>query len=102
MAVEKRRIKAVFFGMFPTTTFLYTRINIYQPATPSSSPLFPFIHLADLDDTLVLTKDADVRAYQRVTAIAKQSHPSIDEDKIIKDWRHLFAASPWDPEGQVS
>lgn len=55
----------------------------------------------DLDDTLVLTGQADVQALRRVCELAGQLLPGLDTDRLLRDWRVLFQETPWDPEGQV-
>ncbi|KAI3437732.1 hypothetical protein D9Q98_000180 [Chlorella vulgaris] len=56
----------------------------------------------DLDDTLVLTEDADKEAFCRVAALAEELLPPGTSGKqLIDDWRPLFHASPWCPEGKV-
>ncbi|KAK9815634.1 hypothetical protein WJX72_007201 [[Myrmecia] bisecta] len=55
----------------------------------------------DLDDTLVLTQDADLQAYAAVAELTHQLLPQVDVDRLIDDWRIEFVSSPWDPTHQV-
>lgn len=55
----------------------------------------------DLDDTLVQTSDHDKRAFAKVAELAQQTHPEVDGDKLIADFKVLFKATPWDPEYKV-
>ena len=67
-----------------------------KPALPTSLLSWP-----DLDDTLVLTKDVDTQAYQRVCQLGHQLLPGLDQERLLADWRTVFAAQPWDPEHKV-
>ncbi|GAB4824198.1 hypothetical protein N2152v2_011244 [Parachlorella kessleri] len=55
----------------------------------------------DLDDTLVLTKDVDAQAHQRVCQLGRQLMPGLDGQRLLADWRAVFGAQPWDPEHKV-
>lgn len=55
----------------------------------------------DLDDTLVLTEDADRAAFRSVAALAEELLPGLSGRQLVNDWRPLFHASPWCPEGKV-
>jgi N-acylneuraminate-9-phosphatase len=54
--------------------------------------------LADLDDTLIATAQADAEAYEEVVALLTGLHPGLDAARLIAEWRALFAASPWDAD----
>jgi hypothetical protein len=56
---------------------------------------------ADLDDTLVSTREADRKAYDAILALAQNRSPSIDGFQLIQDWLVVFYNDPWDPEHQV-
>jgi hypothetical protein len=56
----------------------------------------------DLDDTLVLTSDADLKAYECVAALALELCPGVDTERLISAWKLLFLQTPWDPEGKVT
>lgn len=50
----------------------------------------------------MLTEDADKEAFCRVAALAEELLPPGTSGKqLIDDWRPLFHASPWCPEGKV-
>lgn len=55
----------------------------------------------DLDDTLVLTEDADRAAFRCVASLAEELLPGLNGRQLVNDWRPLFHASPWCPEGKV-
>lgn len=44
----------------------------------------------DLDDTLVLTEDADVAAFACVATLAEEMLPGIDGQRLVEEWRPLF------------
>ncbi|BDA48649.1 N-acylneuraminate-9-phosphatase [Coccomyxa sp. Obi] len=55
----------------------------------------------DMDDTLVLTGEADARAYSDVMKLATQLHEQVDAKKLIKAWRERFLKAPWDVNHKV-
>lgn len=55
----------------------------------------------DLDDTLVLTEDADRAAFKCVASLAEELLPGVSGRQLVNDWRPLFHSSPWCPEGKV-
>ncbi|KAL4451681.1 hypothetical protein ABPG75_007343 [Micractinium tetrahymenae] len=57
--------------------------------------------LFDLDDTLVLTEDADRAAFRCVADLAEELLPGLSGRQLVNDWRPLFHASPWCPEGKT-
>lgn len=87
--MQRKKIKAVFFGVLVKTRYILIEILCWTPFS------------TDLDDTLVLTKNADLRAYEYVTTLAQQSHSHLDATRLIADWKGLFAVNPWDPEDKV-
>ncbi|PRW20863.1 N-acylneuraminate-9-phosphatase [Chlorella sorokiniana] len=55
----------------------------------------------DLDDTLVLTEDCDRAAFACVAQLAEELLPGCNGRRLVNEWRPLFHASPWCPEGKV-
>lgn len=55
----------------------------------------------DLDDTLVLTADADEASHTAVSAALAQRRPPLDGAAVLAAWKPLFAAAPWDVTHQV-
>ena len=51
---------------------------------------------ADMDDTLVLTADADAASHAAVLDIMRECDPGIDADKVLERWKRLFRRAPWD------
>ncbi|KAI7844832.1 hypothetical protein COHA_001486 [Chlorella ohadii] len=54
----------------------------------------------DLDDTLVLTEDCDRAAFACVAQLAEELLPGCNGRRLVNEWRPLFYASPWCPEGK--
>uniref|UniRef100_A0A7S0WQT8 N-acylneuraminate-9-phosphatase n=1 Tax=Pyramimonas obovata TaxID=1411642 RepID=A0A7S0WQT8_9CHLO len=50
----------------------------------------------DLDDTLVLTGEADKRAFAALSALAKSKNAAVDTDALITAFKKRFKATPWD------
>jgi len=55
----------------------------------------------DMDDTLVLTTEADKQACGQVGELAKLLHPEVDQAVLIEDWHRRFVEAPWDPDMKV-
>ncbi|KAK9917424.1 hypothetical protein WJX75_004226 [Coccomyxa subellipsoidea] len=55
----------------------------------------------DMDDTLVLTGEADTRAYNDVMDLAKRLHAQIDAKALLKAWKERFLKAPWDMNHKV-
>jgi len=68
-----------------------------KPNSPPDSPDPP----PDLDDTLVLTEDCDRAAFACVAQLAEELLPGCNGRRLVNEWRPLFHASPWCPEGKV-
>jgi hypothetical protein len=95
-------IKAVFFGAPPpgSPPPASCRAPCSQP--PTCPPTYLPLHSpADLDDTLVLTEDADAAAFACVAALSEELLPGVDGWRLVRDWRPLFHSSPWCPHGKV-
>lgn len=56
----------------------------------------------DMDDTLVLTHEADRAAYKAVQAVVASRMPLLDTNAIIEVFRGAFTVQAWDPDHQVS
>lgn len=56
---------------------------------------------ADLDDTLVLTADADQLSHAAVLAQLSDHAPALNPDAVLAAWKLLFAAAPWDVTHQA-
>ncbi|KAK9821301.1 hypothetical protein WJX81_004795 [Elliptochloris bilobata] len=55
----------------------------------------------DLDDTLVLTGEADLKAYADVAALAEERFPNVDVERLLQAWQLLFVQWPWDITDKV-
>ena len=51
---------------------------------------------ADMDDTLVLTADADAASHAAVLDVLREAAPQVDADKVLERWKRLFWRAPWD------
>ena len=92
-------LKAVFFGECRRR-----RLLPQLPAVLACQPSLTSFLLhpgADLDDTLVLTSDADAAAFACVAALSEELLPGVDGGRLVRDWRPLFHSSPWCPHGKV-
>ena len=49
-----------------------------------------------MDDTLVLTADADAASHAAVLDIMRNSAPEVDADAVLNHWKRLFRKAPWD------
>jgi hypothetical protein len=102
-------IKAVLFGKVPPGVLpglsplrLHRRSATGAGAFGAGLDTAPQLTLcADLDDTLVITEDADKAALKRVAELAEDLLPGVSGAQVVNDWRPLFHASPWCPEGKV-
>lgn len=56
---------------------------------------------ADLDDTLVLTADADEASHAAVLTQLSDHVPALNPDAVLAAWKLLFAAAPWDVTHQA-
>mmetsp|Transcript_29029 Transcript_29029/g.48733 ORF Transcript_29029/g.48733 Transcript_29029/m.48733 type:complete len:251 (-) Transcript_29029:188-940(-) len=50
----------------------------------------------DLDDTLVLTGEADRRAFAAISTLVKSNNGAIDDQELFNAFKKRFKATPWD------
>lgn len=55
----------------------------------------------DMDDTLVLTHEADSQAFLAVMAIVAERAPQVDQSAVLRDFQERWKNEPWDPEQKV-
>lgn len=49
-----------------------------------------------MDDTLVLTADADAASHAAVVATLREAAPEVDTEAVLERWKRLFRRAPWD------
>ncbi|KAG6558152.1 hypothetical protein Mapa_000333 [Marchantia paleacea] len=55
----------------------------------------------DLDDTLVLTHQADSVAHSAVLELVESKYPQVDRSAVLRSFIKKFVAQAWDPENKV-
>ena len=66
------------------------------PALSNSRFRQPGRAAADMDDTLVLTADADAASHAAVLDVLHEAAPKVDADAVLERWKRLFRRAPWD------
>ncbi len=91
------------FGVKSTTLKMRCAVNHTPPlALPGPQSFWSLLTtrgltiVTDMDDTLVLTADADAASHAAVVDVMRTAAPEFDAEAVLEHWKRLFYRAPWD------